>query len=57
MNAYPLRSAEELAECLIFHGLLDEAAWHDPSGYDYGMNKDRVITMYEAITERNESPE
>jgi CDGSH-type Zn-finger protein len=46
---YPLRSAEELAGCLIFHGLLDESAWHDPEGWDGGNEKDRVHTMLDAI--------
>ena len=36
---YPLRSAEELAGCLISHGLLDESAWHDPEGWDGGIEK------------------
>lgn len=46
---YPLRSAEELAGCLISHGLLDESAWHDPEGWDGGIEKDRVFKMLDTI--------
>lgn len=46
---YPLRNAEELAGCLIMHGLLDEDAWHDPEGWDGGADRERVFKMLDSI--------
>ena len=46
---YPLRCAEELAGCLISHGLLDESAWHDPEGWDGGIERERVYRMVDTI--------
>ena len=40
-----MRSAEELAGCLIMVGLLDENAWYDPDGWDGGIDRDRVGRM------------
>ena len=50
---YPLRSADELAGCLIKHGLLDESAWHDPEGWDGGTDQDRVYKMFNTIRAEN----
>lgn len=45
---YPIGTADELAECLIKHGLIDCNAWHDAEGYDGGIVRDRIYKMQSA---------
>ena len=45
---YPMECAEQLAECLIQHGLIEEAAWHDYEDYDRGITLGRVYKMQAA---------
>ena len=46
---YPLRSAEELAGCLIAFGIVDEMAWHDADDYDGGDTEQRIYKMFGSV--------
>ena len=51
--AYPLRSAEELAGCLIAHGILEEEAWYQSEDFDGGDLRGRVYAMLDAVCDAN----
>lgn len=47
---WPFGSAGELAGSMIAQGLLEEAAWHDPDGWDGGVTARRVVEWWEYVT-------
>jgi len=43
---YPFRSAEELADFLISHGLVESDAWYDADGWDRGQTEEQIYRAW-----------